>query len=194
MSHENNHGDSDNSALLGPEIPYLHGSEKEQRLAAIALYSIIGLSLLVLMGFGGTLLVLFLITPILALATLVLQKTSSVRVSFTTMTNCVNVLLVSVFVNLLLWKIVGEALLDVDMSQMGSFIKDIKKASFAVGIFNFVMYCIGFFVSGRLVWRRSMQDIWKAGTIVIIFAAIMYIIVFPIVIVNAMDQAMKMVG
>ena len=174
--------------FLGPKIPYLHGTEGEQKIAAGALFGVYFLMWAVMVGFGAGIAMSIISAFNIAIATAVLLITSRARVKFTNMTNCLNVIIISIFIHLLLWKIIGEALLDVEMKTMAKFVKDLNDVAFGVGIFNFTTFSLSFFGAGRLVWGRGFDQVWKAGTIVLIFVAVMYIIIFPTVAINMLNS------
>ena len=179
-------------AFIGPAIPFLHGSIGQQRLVAVGLASLLTLIMVINMGgwgfVAGGALCSFALT-----SAVILLLTSRARVKFTNFTNCLNVMLIATFILMVLGKLLGDALMNVDPTEMAKFLKKYERNTFGVGLFMFTLYCAGFFPAGRLVWSRSLKDVWKAGTIVTILQALWYLVVMPYLVLAAYDWAKSLI-
>ena len=94
---------------------------------------------------------------------------------------------------MVLGKLLGDALMNVDPTEMAKFFKKYERNTFGVGLFMFVLNCAGLFPAGRLVWSRNFKEVWKASTIVTIAMAIWYLIIMPYIVLNAYDWAKSLI-
>jgi hypothetical protein len=180
-------GAASDNENIGPIVPYLHGTINQQRLVTLGM--VLGLILLMMINMGSWgILAGLAISSFALIGAMILLVTSKARVKFTNLTNCFNVLLGSMYIGLIVGKILGEVVAGVDPTDLGNFVKDYEQNTFGIGLFCFVLYCIGFFPSGRLIWSRNFKDVWKAGTIVTTFTAIWYIIIMPYMVLAALKS------
>lgn len=177
---------------IGPILPFLHGTMGQQRLVTVGMASLLTLLMVINMGGWGFLASAFL-CALTVLAAIVLQMTSRVRVKFTNFTNCLNVMFIATFILMILGKLLGEALMNVDPTDMAKFFNKYERNTFMIGFFMCILNCVSLFSAGRLVWSRNFKEVWKASTIVSIFIAVYYLVIMPYVVLNAYDLAKSMI-
>ena len=185
-------GSASDAEAIGPILPFLHGTTGQQRLVAVGLAILLTMIMVINMGGWGFLAGAFLCGATISSA-IVLLVTSRARVEFTNFTNCLNVMFIATFILMVLGKLLGDALMNVDPTEMAKFFKKYERNTFGVGLFMFVLNCAGLFPAGRLVWSRNFKEVWKASTIVTVAMAIWYLIIMPYIVLNAYDWAKSLI-
>ena len=185
-------GSASDAEAIGPILPFLHGTTGQQRLVAVGLAILLTMIMVINMGGWGFLAGAFLCGATISSA-IVLLVTSRARVKFTNFTNCLNVMFIATFILMVLGKLLGDALMNVDPTEMAKFFKKYERNTFGVGLFMFVLNCAGLFPAGRLVWSRNFKEVWKASTIVTVAMAIWYLIIMPYIVLNAYDWAKSLI-
>ena len=172
---------SEPEPFIGPEVPYLHGPQREQKIIMYSLLAYFLLRFVAAMGAGtGFMIATAFFLIFLVGSTLVLYGTSKVAVGFTRFQNCANILLIACLGSSLLLEFFGESIFKINTENFDNFWEGMKKESFKIHAIFYTMFALFLTLSGRLVWGRNFRLVLKALVILLVLTAIYMLIVSPL--------------